>query len=227
MTFSDREDAGRQLAELLAGYKEESPLVLGLPRGGVPVAYEVATALGAPLDVWVVRKVGAPDFPEFGVGAVAEGGIVYLNRESIAEVGASDAEIQKIVREKTAEVAQRVRLFRGELPAPRLEGRTVILVDDGIATGGTVRAAVQALRVANPKKIVLAVPVAASASLEELAPLVDEVVCVQSTPALYAIGAWYEDFHQIPDDEVVRLLERSRGATVSGRPAEEGPVLTS
>lgn len=211
MRFVDREEAGRRLAARLLGHQRERPLVLGLPRGGVPVAFAVASALGAPLDVWVVRKVGAPDFPEFGVGAVAEGGIVYLNQDSIAEVGASEAQIQAIVRQKTAEVAQRVKLFRGEHPAPRLEGRTVILVDDGIATGGTVRAAVEALRVAQPKKIVLAVPVAASQSLEELAPLVDEVVCLHSTPALHAIGAWYDDFHQVPDDEVVRLLEAARG----------------
>lgn len=212
MRFVDREDAGRQLAQLLIGYKKERPLVLGLPRGGVPVAYEVATVLDAPLDVWVVRKVGAPDFPELGVGAVAEGGMVYLNQETITQVGATDAEIQDIVRDKTAEVAQRVRLFRGDQPAPRIEGRTVILVDDGIATGGTVRAAVQSLRVANPGKVVLAVPVAASQSLEELSPLVDDVVCVHPTPALYAIGAWYDDFHQVPDADVVRLLETARAA---------------
>ncbi|OGF12683.1 MAG: phosphoribosyl transferase [Candidatus Eisenbacteria bacterium RBG_16_71_46] len=210
MRFLDREDAGRQLAQRLVRYQREDPLVLGLPRGGVLVAYEVAAALGAPLDVWVVRKVGAPDFPELGVGAVAEGGIVYLNQELIREVGASAADIEDILQEESAEVARRVRLLRGERPSPTVTGRTVILVDDGIATGGTVRAAVQALRTAHPKQIVLAAPVAASQSLEELAPFVDDILCVHATPTLHAIGAWYEDFGQVSDAEVVRVLERAR-----------------
>jgi len=219
MRFLDREDAGQQLAERLAGYAGERPIVLGLPRGGVPVAYEVANALGAPLDVWVVRKVGAPDFPEMGVGAVAEGGIVYLDREAIEQVGASEEDIQDLVQRRSAEVEQRVRLFRGHLPAPALAGRTVILVDDGIATGGTVRAAIQGLRLAQPAKIVLAVPIAATQSLEVLAPLVDDVVCVHATPALYAIGAWYDDFRQVPDEEVIRLLKVARGAEDREAPA--------
>jgi putative phosphoribosyl transferase len=210
MRFVDRESAGRQLAALLREYKDEAPIVIGLPRGGVPVAYEVAQALEAPLDVWVVRKVGAPGFEELGIGAVAEGGVVYLNRELLVEVGASEAEVRDIVQRKSGEVVERAMRFRGGQPPPRVEGRTVILVDDGIATGGTVRAAVQSLRVARPRKIVLAVPVAASQSLEELRGLVDDVVCVLSTPALYAIGAWYEDFQQVPDEEVVLLLERAR-----------------
>lgn len=212
MRFSNREAAGRELAPLLAAYKKEDPLVLGLPRGGVPVAFEVATALGAPLDVLVVRKVGAPNWPELGVGAVAEGGVVYLDRGTMQSVGASDDEVQETVRQKQKEVAERVVLFRGDRAAPPIAGRTVILVDDGIATGGTVRAAVQALRAMNARRIVLAVPVAASQSLDELQPLVDDVVCVYSTPDLYAIGAWYDDFEQVADEEVVRLLEIAPGA---------------
>jgi putative phosphoribosyl transferase len=218
MRFVDRTDAGRQLAEQLDGYRKDSPLVLGLPRGGVQVAYEVARGLDAPLDVWVVRKVGAPRFPELGVGAVAEGGIVYLNRETIGEVGATESEVEELVRQKQAEVAQRVGLFRGDRPGPRVTGRAIILVDDGIATGGTARAAIQALRVARPKKIVLAVPVAASQALEELMPLLDDIVCVQSTPALYAIGAWYDDFRQVADREVARFLERARHEEPRGAP---------
>ncbi len=216
MHFSNREEAGRQLASRLLGYKDEAPIVLGLPRGGVPVAYQVAKALNAPMDIWVVRKVGAPGFQEFGLGAVAEGGILYLNAESVEEVGASPAEVREIVLRKTAEVAERAQRLRRGQPPPRVEGRTVILVDDGIATGGTVRAAIQSLRSARPRKIVLAVPVAASQSLEELQELADDIVCVFDTPAMYAIGAWYEDFQQVPDEEVVRLLELARAETSLG-----------
>lgn len=207
MLFADREDAGCQLAQLLMPWREEAPLVLGLPRGGVSVAYEVARALGAPLDVWVVRKIGAPHFPELGIGAVAEGGVVYLDRHNVEQVGVSQEDVQEMVRHKSAEVAERVKLLRGDRSLPKLAGRNIILVDDGIATGGTVRAAVQALRAAHAGKIVLAVPVAASQSLAELEPLVEEVVCLKSTPHLYAIGAWYENFQQVPDHEVIRLLE--------------------
>lgn len=224
MRFLDRTDAGRRLAKLLLAYREEKPLVLGLPRGGVPVAYEVAEALGAPLDVWVVRKVGAPHYPELGLGAVAEGGIVYLNRELVREVGVAPADLKRVVEKRSAEVEERVRKFRGGWPAPPIAARTVILVDDGIATGGTIHAAVSALRLAEPKRIVLAVPVAASQSLDELRPLVDEVVCVHDTPVLHAIGAWYDDFYQVPDDEVIRLLELSRGAR-NPVPTEHHPDL--
>lgn len=220
MYFEDRVDAGRRLAEQLLerGYMGEDTLVLGLPRGGVPVAYEVSSALGAPLDVWVVRKVGAPGFQELGLGAVAEGGIAFLNRELMEEVGATEEEVRETVLRKGAEVNERVARFRHGAQAPALEGKVVILVDDGIATGGTMRAAIQALRLRHPGRIVLAVPVAATQSLEELQPLVDDVVCVFPTPALYAIGQWYADFHQVPDDDVVDLLERAR-LNHRGRPA--------
>lgn len=210
MQFANREDAGRRLARQLIRYAKDNPLVLGLPRGGVPVAYEVARTLAAPLDVWVVRKVGAPDFPELGLGAVAEGGFVYVSPDTIRDVGAFEEDIREIVRRKSAEVAQRVRMYRGAREAPRLRGRTVIVVDDGIATGGTVRAAVQSIRAAHPARLVLAVPVAASQAIEELAPLVDEVVCLYATPTLHAIGLWYEEFGQTPDEEVVRLLALAR-----------------
>lgn len=207
MHFVNREDAGRRLASLLREYKDEAPIVLGLPRGGVVVAYEVAKALEAPLDVWVVRKVGAPGYPELGLGAVAEGGIVYLNQELMSEVGAAEADVEEIIEAQAEEVDERVRRFRGDRPPPRLQDRTVILVDDGIATGGTTRAAIQALRQLGPRKIVLAVPVAASQSLPDLEALVEDIVCVHATPAMHAIGAWYEDFQQVDDEEVVRLLE--------------------
>lgn len=220
MYFEDRVDAGRRLAELLLerGYTGEDTLVLGLPRGGVPVACEVASALGTPLDVWVVRKVGAPGFQELGLGAVAEGGITFLNRELMDEVGATEDEVRDTVRRKTAEVNERVARYRQGAPAPVLEGKVVILVDDGIATGGTARAAIQALRLRRPGRIILAVPVAATQTLAELRPLVDDVACVFPTPSLYAIGQWYSDFHQVPDEDVVDLLERARLGTRSRWP---------
>lgn len=210
--FRDRVDAGRRLAELLLerGYTGEDTLVLGLPRGGIPVAYEVAAALGAPLDVWVVRKVGSPGFQELGLGAVAEGGIVFLNRELMEEVGATEEEVRDIIQRKSAEVNERVARFRRGAESPALEGKTLILIDDGIATGGTVRAALQSLHLRHPGRLVLAVPVAPPDILAELRPLVDDLVCVIPAPALHAISQWYDNFYQVPDEEVVELLEQAR-----------------
>ena len=210
MLFRDRVDAGRQLARAAIRYRGQSPIVLGLPRGGVPVAYEVARALDAPLDVWVVRKVGAPGHEELGLGAVAEGGEAYLDREIMAAVGASDEEVGAIVDRKAAEVDERVRMFRGDRPAPELEGRTVIVVDDGIATGGTVRAALRAIRQHGPARLVLAVPVAAGRTLQSLRTEADEVLCLDVDPYLSSIGEYYVDFGQTSDDEVLALLESAR-----------------
>ncbi len=212
MYFEDRVDAGRRLAQSLRerGYTGERTLVLALPRGGVPVAFEVATALDAPLDVWVVRKVGVPGYEELGLGAVAEGGVAFVNRRLTDEMGVTEVDLQSLIRQKTDEVKARVARFRQGAGAPRIEGQRVILVDDGIATGGTVRAALQALRMLRPSSIILAVPVAASQTLDELAPLADDVVCVLSTPSLYAIGQWYADFRQVPDEVVATLLARAR-----------------
>jgi putative phosphoribosyl transferase len=225
MIFRDRVDAGRRLAFALRRHRDETPIVLGLPRGGVPVAAEVARALAAPLDVWVVRKIGAPGHEELGLGAVCEGGQTYLNEDIMAELGLVDDDVAGIVTRKTAEVEQRVRSFRRGRPPPELEGRTVIVVDDGIATGGTVRAALRAIRRCRPKRLILAIPVASASTLESLRPEVDDVVCLDADPDLLAIGAYYQDFHQTTDDEVVALLEQARGGDAAARPEVAGYAI--
>lgn len=223
--FEDRADGGRQLAARLRAYRDEDPVVLGLPRGGVPVAYEVARELGAPLDVCVVRKIGAPIQPELGIGAVAEEDAIYVDRRAQRMVGISDDELAELVAQKRREVEERVRRFRRGAPPIDVRGRTVIVVDDGIATGGTARAAVQTLRLRGAGKIVLAVPVAASDSLEELAPIVDEIVCPYPQEIFYAVGLWYDDFTPTTDDDVVDLLERARAEREHARAvaAPRGP----
>jgi len=210
MRFRDRRDAGRQLADLLMAYRGEAPLVLGLPRGGVPVAFEVARRLGAPLDVWVVRKVGAPGQPELGLGAVAEGGALFLDRGMMRSLGFSETVVLQTAEREAEEVSHRIACFRGPHPPPIIGGRTVILVDDGVATGGTVRAAIRALRERRPRKLVLAVPVGAVESLDSLRPEVDDLVCVHPAEFMMAVGEFYDDFSQTPDEEVRHLLARVR-----------------
>ena len=218
MGFIDRTDAGRQLAERLLPLRAEAPIVLALPRGGIPVALEVARALGAPMDVWIVRKVGVPWHPELGIGAVSEAGAVYLDRQLMAQVGVQPEEAERLVRQKQAEVLARVQRFRGERPSPALEGRTVLLVDDGIATGGTIHAAVQSIRLQHPRKLVVAVPVASPRILESLRAVADEVVCVEPVRFLRAIGQCYRDFRQLSDEEAVAMLH------AAAAPSELAPV---
>jgi putative phosphoribosyl transferase len=218
MLFRDRIDAGRRLAFALRRHRDDAPIVLGLPRGGVPVAAEVARALSAPLDVWVVRKVGAPGHEELGLGAVAEGGETYLNEDLAAELGVSAEDVADLVARKAGEVEQRVKRFRRGQPPPALADRAVIVVDDGIATGGTVRAAIRAVRRCRPKRLILAVPVAAAGTLESLRPEVDEVVCLDADPDLLAIGEHYQDFRQTTDDDVLDLLEQARRREAAGDP---------
>jgi putative phosphoribosyl transferase len=208
--FANRKEAGRKLSAALEDYADEQPIVLALPRGGVPVAFEVARALDAQLDIWVVRKIGAPWHPELGVGAVAEGGYTYLNQDILDHIGLSRDALAEAIEAKRREVEERVTRFRGGRPAPQLRGRSVLVVDDGIATGGTVRAVLRSLRSQSPKQLVLAVPVAAAATAKALAPELDRLVCLHTPHDLYAIGLWYDDFTQVTDDEVVALLEQAR-----------------
>lgn len=214
--FRDRREAGRRLAVVLAAYASERPLVLGLPRGGVAVAAEVARALQAPLDVWVVRKVGVPWQPELGVGAVSEGGFVYVDRPMLRRVGLTEADLGPAIARQRAEVEDRVARFRRGRPRPDVRGRTVLLVDDGIATGVTARAAIRALRAESPRRIVLAVPVAAAETVDQLTDEADQVVCLLRPADLVAVGAWYREFPQVEDEEVVRLLDLARAASSAG-----------
>jgi len=207
--FRDRRDAGRELAAQLRKYRNAKPIVLGLPRGGVPVAYEVARELDAPMDVCVVRKIGAPDEPELGIGAVAEDGALWVNREAMTLVGVSSSKLPKLIEAQRAEVEARVKRFRKGAPPLDVHDRLVLVVDDGIATGGTVRAAVETLRARGAGRIVVAVPVGASDSIDEIAEVADEVVCPHSERAFFAVGQWYDDFTATTDDDVIELLDRA------------------
>ncbi|MGK9233768.1 phosphoribosyltransferase [Inquilinus limosus] len=208
MRFRDRTEAGRRLAEALARYRDARPIILALPRGGVPVAFEVARALAAPLDVLLVRKIGAPGYPELGIGAVIDGKDprVVLNDSVMREVAPAPGYVEAETERQLVEIERRRRLYRGGRPSPSVAGRTVILVDDGIATGGTVTAALQGLAAAQPARLVLAVPVAPPDVLQTLSQLADDVVCLSAPHFFGAVGRFYEDFSQTTDDEVIRLL---------------------
>lgn len=220
MIFRDRVQAGRLLAASLEAYRGERPIVLGLTRGGVPVALEVARHLDAELDVVVVRKLGAPSSPEYAVGAVAEGGAVYVSREALRDVGVSHEWATGIAAREAPELARRVQLYRGGRPMRDLTGRTVILVDDGVATGATARAAGRAARQRGAARVVLAAPVIAAAADPELRPEFDAIVAVHEPDAFFAVGQWYERFGQVSDDDVVDCLHRA-SAPDGARGAEE------
>jgi len=210
MLFRDREDAGRKLAAQLHAYKNRKDvIVLGIPRGGVPVAYEVAKALDAPLDIFVSRKLGVPWQEELAFGAVATGGARVLDREIIEAIGISDEEIEQIITRVKKELERRENLYRGNRPPLKVDGLTVILVDDGIATGSSMRAAISALRQMKPAEIVVAVPVAPQSTCNRLKSEVDHLVCVYMPEEFYAIGQFYEDFSQVADEEVTELLHRA------------------
>lgn len=212
--FADRRDAGRQLAERLRPLADESPVVLGLPRGGVPVAREVALALDAPLDFLAVRKLGAPHNPEYGIGAVAEGGTRVIDPEAIAVLGIDGGALDSIVARETDELHRRVSAYRSGRPPLEIAGRTVIVVDDGVATGVTDAAALRAARRRGPRRLVLAVPVCAPDSARRLREDADDVICLQAPPLFLGVGQWYRDFSQVSDDEVVAVLEEFRDGAV-------------
>jgi putative phosphoribosyl transferase len=216
MRYRDRQEAGRELAIALQPYADKDPIVLALPRGGVVVGAEVARVLGAPLDVLVARKIGVPFQPELGMGAIAEGGGEYLDRETVELAGVSAHDIEEVVRRESAELRRRIQRYRGGRPLTDCGGRTVILVDDGIATGGTVRAALDAIRRQSPRYVILAAPVASAEAVALFRSLVDQVVCPLIPSHLFAIGAWYDDFSQVSDDEVVALLAGSGREKHSG-----------
>ena len=206
MAFRDREDGGRQLAARLAGRAWHQPLVLALPRGGVPVGAEVAEALGAPLDVIVARKIGAPGHEELGVGAVAEGLDEPVVADTAARLGIGADEVRALAPRARAELARRVATYRGDRPLPGITDRDVILVDDGLATGVTAEAALRALGARGPRHLVLAVPVCSPAAARRLRARCDEVVCVAAPEPFRAVGHWYRRFDQTSDAEVLELL---------------------
>ena len=208
MPFSNRTEAGRELAKALAFYKEQHPVILALPRGGAPVAAEIAAALEAPLDLVLVRKIGVPFQPELAMGAVVDGQepLVVRNEQVIRMAQIKESEFDAIRDRELEEIERRRKLYLGSRPHPQLKGQTVIIVDDGIATGATIRVALRAIRMRKPRRLILAAPVAPTQSLDELRTEADEIVCLEDYEDFGAIGLYYSDFRQISDAEVIKLL---------------------
>ncbi|HEX5491468.1 MAG TPA: phosphoribosyltransferase [Candidatus Udaeobacter sp.] len=220
--FSNRADAGRQLADKLEKYAGlDDVIVLGLPRGGVPVAYEVAKRLGAPFDVFIVRKLGVPGFEELAAGAIASGGVRVLNEDVVRAIPYATAAIEAVTARETDELQRREHIYREGRPAPELRDKIVILVDDGLATGATMRAAVKALRQRGAAKIVVAVPVGPPDTCEEIAKEADETVCLSTPPFFQAVGQYYEDFSQTSDDDVRELLTQAANDAAVGDEQEQ------
>jgi len=228
MIFLNRVDAGRRLARKLGAYaRRKDAIVLGIPRGGVPVAFQVSAELGVPLDVFVVRKLGVPSQPELAFGAIATGGVRILDAQIVESLGISDLEIELIAAKERRELDRRERVYRGGRPPLDLKGKTVILVDDGIATGASTRAAIAALRQLNPGSIVLAAPIAPASTCRHLRSEVDDLICLDTPETFFAIGEFYEDFSQVPDEEVTRLLQlnseqRAHNADPRSRSIQKG-----
>ncbi len=209
----DRKEAGGVLARLLHAYRgSPDVLVLALPRGGVPIGYEIALDLGAPLDVFLVRKLGAPGHEELAIGAIAAGGARFMNEEIVQALGVTEDQIERIASSEQLELDRRARLYRGDRPPPVIAERIVILVDDGLATGATMRAAAAAISAQNPRRLVVGVPVAAAETCELMRAEVDEIVCAMMPDPFHAVGLWYEDFSQTTDEEVHDLLRSAARA---------------
>jgi predicted phosphoribosyltransferase len=209
MNYDDRYQAGRVLVDSLKNYaKRTDVIVLALPRGGVPVGYEIAHKLSLPLDIFIVRKLGVPGHEELAMGAIASGGITVLNEEIVNLLHISTEAIDRIQKSEQEELLRREQVYRGNRPSPDLLGKTIILVDDGIATGYTMRAAIAALKQKKPAKLIVAIPVAARSTCDEIAPLVDEIICPMRPVNFYAVGLWYNDFSQTTDEEVMQLLQQ-------------------
>jgi len=217
LRFQNRREAGRALAEALLTFRGRDAIVLALPRGGVPVAYEIASALDAPLDVFVVRKLGMPGREELAIGAIASGGVRVLDEALAHAYGITESVLERITEREQMELDRRELRYRGDRPLPPLADRTIILVDDGLATGSTMRAAVVAVRSRQPKAIVVGVPVGASETCEALEREGARVICLTTPEPFYAVGLWYEDFAQTTDEEVHELLERSAERFAAGR----------
>ena len=212
MIFRDRTEAGKYLATKLLSYKDrQDALVLALPRGGVPVAFEVAQALRVPLDIFLVRKLGVPGHEELAMGAISTGGVRVLNKDTVDYLRIPEHIIDSIATEELKELKRRERAYRGNRPEPDVKGKTVIIIDDGLATGSTIRAAAQALRQQQPVRIVVAVPVSAPEACDEYRIGVDEIICAVTPEQFFGVGMWYLDFSQTTDEEVRDLLERARG----------------
>jgi putative phosphoribosyl transferase len=205
-TFRNRQDAGKKLAEELKKHSFRDPLILALLRGGVPVAKEIAIELAIPMDFWVVRKIGAPWQPEFSIGAIAEDEYIWLASQTVEEMGITESELDAIIEGKKLELKERIFFYRGLHERPKLSGRSIILVDDGIATGASMYAAASSIRQEQPREIVIAVPVAAPGALSFLRNVVDREISLLSPENLVAVGGWYEDFSQVSDEEVISML---------------------
>ncbi len=216
--FKDRQEAGARLARRLHAYLgREDVLVLALPRGGVPVAFVLAEQLGLPLDILLVRKLGMPGHEEYAMGAIASGGWSVLHREVLGSMGITMAAVEQVMRRESAELARRERVYRGDRPAPDFQGRTVILVDDGLATGASMQVALQAVRAGKPARVVVAVPVAPPETCRRLRQQADDIVCLLAPESFQAVGQWYEQFAQTSDDEVIALLARAESADEARR----------
>lgn len=210
MLYKDRYDAGRKLAESLYHFKPEKPLILALPRGGVVIGYEISKTLKAPLVVFVARKIGVPFYPELGIGAIAPNGIQILDNELIHSLNIPEKEIQKIIELETVELQRRLDTYREGMPPLELKGKTVILVDDGLATGVSAKASILSIKKLNPKKIILAVPVSPPNTALELQKEVDVFLCLHEPKDFYAVSAYYENFNQVSDNEVINLLNKAK-----------------